>query len=298
METQARHVIVGTFVVVAITAALLFMLWLWRPTADRDYSYYIIGFARPVSGLSVGGRVEYSGIGVGEVVDLSLDSDDPRRVRALVRVDRGTPVKVDTRAYLALANISGAMKIQLSGGRPGSPPLESEPGRPAFIEAEPSSIAAVVESGEGLITGLNEMMLRLEQLLSQQNIDNISLILRHLEQTSDQLAQLSTEGAVAVREISRLARETNLILNQEDSGLLSIARESMQSLRQSSERVDQLLERNQAALDEGLGSLGQLEPALLDLRSALASIGGIARQLEENPGGFLLQREAVQEFEP
>lgn len=44
METRARHVIVGAFVVISVLAALLFTLWLWSPTAERDYNYYIIGF--------------------------------------------------------------------------------------------------------------------------------------------------------------------------------------------------------------------------------------------------------------
>src|SRR5690625_424711 len=104
METRAHHVIIGVFVVVAVAAALLFTLWLWQPTADRDYNYYIVGFNRPVSGLSEGSRVEYSGIRVGEVMDLSLNPEDPRRVRALIRVEKETPVNVDTKADLALAN--------------------------------------------------------------------------------------------------------------------------------------------------------------------------------------------------
>lgn len=298
METRARHIIVGSFVVISVAAALLFMLWLWQPTAERDYSYYIIGFARPVSGLSVGARVEYSGILVGDVVDLSLDPDDPRRVRALIRVNRDTPIKVDTRADLALANISGAMKIQLSGGAPDSPELVGTPAQPAFIKAEPSSIAAVLESGEGLVEGLNDLLLRLEQLLSPENVASVRQLLLHLEQTAGQLPQLSAQGSVAIREIAQLAQATNLALHQEQTGLLPIARETLVNLKQSSERLDQLLERNQTNLDQGLGSLGQLEPALVDLRSALASIASITRQLEENASGFLFRGEALQEFEP
>lgn len=291
METRARHVIVGAFVVISVLAALLFTLWLWSPTAERDYNYYIIGFARPVSGLTEGARVEYSGVRVGEVVDLSLDTEDPRRVRALIRVEKETPVKVDTKADLALANISGAMKVQLFGGDPDSPALEGEPGRPAFIAAEPSSIAAVLESGEGLITGLNDVLLRLERLLSEDNIESFTRSLQHLEQLSD-------EGRLALNEISQLARSTNRALNQEGSGLLPVAGQAMQSLQRSSQRIEDLLERNQDALDGGLASLDELQPALQELRNTLAGLAAITRRLEENPRGFLFEGEGLQEFEP
>lgn len=312
METRAHHVLIGLFVVIAVTAAVLFTLWLWRPTADRDYNYYIVGFTRAVSGLSEGSRVEYSGIRVGEVMDLSLSPDDPRRVRALIRVEKETPINVDTKADLALANISGAMKIQLSGGSPSSERIEGDINDPPLIVAEPSTIAAALETGEGLITGLNELSTRLDKMLSEQNIRRLSQTLDHLEKTTRVLAerrsdidqaltafaQLTTQGNATLGEIERLARDTNVALNQPGQGLLVSAAESLQSLQRASKRVDDLLARNEGAMNDGLEGIGELGPALVELRNTLANLSAITRRLEENPSGFLFRGEALQEFEP
>src|SRR5690606_39700492 len=51
------------------------------PIFDREHQEYDVRFHESVTGLSVGGIVQYHGIQVGEVRKLSLDPKDPREVR-------------------------------------------------------------------------------------------------------------------------------------------------------------------------------------------------------------------------
>jgi len=44
--------------------------------------------------------------------------------------------------------------------------------------------------------------------------------------------------------------------------------------------------------------LGQLEPAITELRGSLIALRNITRRLEDNPGRFLLGRDSMEEFEP
>ena len=76
-----------------------------------------------MTGLGNGGIVQYNGINVGEVEKLSLDKQDPRKVIARIRLQAGTPVKIDTKAKLAFIGLTGVAEIQLSGGLPQSPRL-------------------------------------------------------------------------------------------------------------------------------------------------------------------------------
>ena len=46
---------------------------------------------------------------------------------------------------------------------------------------------------------------------------------------------------------------------------------------------------------QGLGELG---PAVRELRDAANSLRGITRKLDDNPAGFLLGRDRSKEFEP
>ncbi|MEO7200872.1 MAG: MlaD family protein, partial [Dokdonella sp.] len=72
METRAHHILIGGFAIAAFLLGLLFVLWLSKVSADREFGYYDVIFTEAVTGLSKGGLVQYNGIKVGEVSKLSL----------------------------------------------------------------------------------------------------------------------------------------------------------------------------------------------------------------------------------
>ena len=87
METRAHHVLIGAFTIGIFLIALGFVLWMSKTGVDRGFVDYDIVFTEAVTGLSTGGVVQYNGIKVGEVTQLHLAPDDPRKVVARVRLD-------------------------------------------------------------------------------------------------------------------------------------------------------------------------------------------------------------------
>ena len=312
METRAHHVLIGLFTVVAVGCALLFALWLGKSSMDREYSYYDIGFSQAVSGLSSGSSVEYSGIKVGDVVQLWLEPDDPRKVRARIRVYGGTPIKTDTQARLALANITGSMVIQLHGGTPESPRLKGDPDDPPLIIADPSSLSALLENGEDLMSNINNLLLSANQIFSEENTTRLSRTLEHLEQatsvlsdqrgdlaqTLQQFNQLSQQANTVMGELSSLARNANGLLDEQGRSVLDSAAHSMKALDRTTARLDTLLEDNQGALNNGMQGFNELGPAINELRTTLGALRRVTQRLEDNPSGFLLGRDKLQEFNP
>ena len=55
----------------------------------------------------------YSGVQIGDVVDLKLNPLDPSQVRVLIRVDQDIPIRENTQASLVLANITGSMSLRI-----------------------------------------------------------------------------------------------------------------------------------------------------------------------------------------
>ncbi|MCJ0972230.1 MCE family protein [Pseudomonas sp. PS1] len=312
METRAHHVLIGLFTVVAVGCALLFALWLGKSSMDREYAYYDIGFSQAVSGLSSGSSVEYSGIKVGDVTQLWLEPDDPRKVRARIRVYGGTPIKEDTQARLALANITGSMVIQLHGGTPQSPRLEGDRDDPPLIIADPSSLNALLENGEDLMSNINNLLLSANQIFSEENITRLSSTLEHLEQatsvlseqrgdlaqTLQQFNQLSQQANTVMGELSDLARNANGLLDDQGRSVLTSAAQSMNTLDRTTARLDRLLEENQGALNNGMQGFNELGPAINELRTTLGALRRVTQRLEDNPSGFLLGRDRLQEFTP
>ena len=82
METRAPYALVGLLVIAAIGSVFGFIYWLNNAGGIGKRTVYEIRFEKTVSGLLKGAGVLFNGIRVGEVLDLQLSSDDPRRVTA------------------------------------------------------------------------------------------------------------------------------------------------------------------------------------------------------------------------
>jgi phospholipid/cholesterol/gamma-HCH transport system substrate-binding protein len=116
METRAPFIVVGAFVLAAIGAVFGFVYWLHNSAGAGTRTLHHVQFDGSVSGLLVGAAVLFNGIQVGEVLDLGLAADVPRRVNVTIAVATGTPVRADTKVGLDFQGLTGVPVIALEGG--------------------------------------------------------------------------------------------------------------------------------------------------------------------------------------
>jgi phospholipid/cholesterol/gamma-HCH transport system substrate-binding protein len=133
METRAPFVIVGAFVLATIVAVFGFVYWLNNIGGLGPRATYHVQFDGSVPGLLIGAGVLFNGIRVGEVSDLALAPDNPRRVNATISVASNTPVRADTKVGLEFQGLTGVPVIALEGGTQVAntgevPTLIAEPG--------------------------------------------------------------------------------------------------------------------------------------------------------------------------
>lgn len=313
METRAHHILIGTFAILAFALGLGFVLWLSKASADREFGLYDVVFTEAVTGLSKGGLVQYNGIKVGEVVQLKLAPDDPRKVIARVRIDGGTPIKTDTVAKLGLLGVTGMAFIQLTGGSPGSAALRPTDAMPIpIIHAEESALAKLMASGEDIVTSVNESLLRVGQLLSKENVDHVSATLQHIDSIASTVADQRGDMATALKQLAdasgelkstlvtlnQMASTTNKLLSDDASKVLKSTEKAIVSIERVANSADKLLEDNHAALssfsDQGLRQIG---PTLLELRETLRSFKHLSDQLGSS-NNLLLGRDQPREFQP
>ena len=312
METRAHHVLIGLFTVIVVAGALLFGLFLAKSSVDTEFKDYEVVFNEAVSGLSKGSSVQYNGIKVGDVIELRLDDKDPRRVLARIRLAANTPVKVDTKAKLALTGVTGTSIIQLSGGDPNSPDLKGKDGKLPEIVASPSPIARLLTDGTDMMANVNMLLHNANQLFSEDNVNRVSKTLDNLEQTTSaisgqrgdisqtlkQLAQVGKQASATLEQTAALMRNANGLLSSDGKQMFASADRAMKSLEQSSATINTLINSNEESLNNGLQGLNQLGPAVNELRETLGTLRSISRRLEANPSGYLLGREQNKEFTP
>jgi phospholipid/cholesterol/gamma-HCH transport system substrate-binding protein len=305
METRAHHVLIGLFTVLVVAAGLLFALWLGKASTDAAYNEYEIVFQEAVTGLSKGSAVEYSGIRIGDVMALWLDPQDPRKVRARIRVASTAPIKENTRARLAITGITGTAIIQLHGGSPHSPLLETNADELAVIVADASPISKLMEGGEDLMTNITRLLDQANRMFSEANIERIAQTLAHIEQTTGSIAgQREVLGQTleqlngTLQASTRLLQNANELIDSQGRTTLTHASQAMEALARSSQQIESLLADNRESMDAGLRGVAELGPTLDDLRDAMGSLRAFTRQLEENPAGYLFNRDAIREFQP
>src|SRR5260370_39823452 len=176
METRAPLVVVGAFVLAAIVAVFGFVYWLHNTGGLGPRATYHVQFEGSVPGLLVGAAVLSNGIRVGEVRDLGLAPDNPRRVNATISVSSTTPVRSDTRVGLEFQGLTGVPVIALEGGAK------------AANSGEVSTLMAEPGAGESLAQAARDALRRVDSVLGE-NAEPLKNTIANLQVFSEGLAR-------------------------------------------------------------------------------------------------------------
>lgn len=251
--------------------------------------------------------MQYNGIAVGTVEDLSLMRNDPRKVVARIRVDAATPVRVDTRAKLSITGLTGTTFIQLTGGSPGAAPLRPRDGREVpIIPTEPSALQNIAQTADRIVA-------RVDELLSEENVAHVTATLENLETVSGALAMQRRDLSQLVVSARRSSEELEATLRATRGVVEGIDREvvdelprlvgqlerALGQLEEASTNANALIAENRAPISEFTqGGLQQVGPTLVELRTLIRDLRRVTSRFDGNPAGYVLGREQPKEFEP
>ncbi|NIJ41089.1 phospholipid/cholesterol/gamma-HCH transport system substrate-binding protein [Parvibaculum indicum] len=292
MEIKSNNVLIGTFTLIVVFGVFLFVMWLSRVQVNQQYDEYEIVFDGSVSGLSVGGSVQYNGLPVGTVRDLHLMENNPNKVVALVRVDARTPVKEDSIAQLELAGITGVAFIQLSGGSPNSPPLEAKGDQYyPVIKAEQSTLQEIATAAPKTLQKIDKLVSSLRDIVDE-NRASVKGTLQNLEKMSKVMADGSSDMKKAITELSEASVHLNNISRNADNlvagdgkQLVAEARKAVESYRKVGEQLDRMMEASGPAVSDGMQQLPQL---IAETRSLITSLNGIANRAQDDPARYII----------
>ena len=176
METRAPFVVVGAFVLAAIAAVFGFVYWLHNTGGLGPRATYHVQFDGSVPGLLVGAAVLFNGIRVGEVTDLGLAPENPRRVNATISVASTTPVRSDTKVGLEFQGLTGVPVVALEGGV-----LLANSGEVSTLIADPGA-------GEGMTQAARSALRRVNSVLAD-NAEPLKNTIANLQVFSEGLAR-------------------------------------------------------------------------------------------------------------
>lgn len=301
MDREANYVAVGTFVLVVLAMAAVFVLWYTNSSDRREYQRYEVYFSGSVSGLQEGSTVRYLGVNVGRVARIRLDSRAGDRVLVLVDVDKATPVRPDTVARLSMQGITGLLFIDLSQTpelqRVGADiPSQEYP----VIRSASSDFDRLIAGMPALVADANRVMRQVNKVLADENVQALSSVIHNAQVASESLPQAAKNAAQLIQDTRALVadlRETThgagQLINTSGPQLaatLQNLKAASDGLSAASRRIDTLLARHEGDLDDFAGQgLSEVTALAAESRAAAAEVRELAKSLREDPSRLLYQ---------
>jgi phospholipid/cholesterol/gamma-HCH transport system substrate-binding protein len=300
METKVNLALVGAFVVALSLAIVAGVLWVSTGgPARKAYDTYLAYSYESVSGLNRDSPVKYKGVVVGSVEQIGLDPEDPNRVRLVLAIERGVPIKRDTFATLTLQGLTGIAFLDLEGGSKDAPLLvATEPGGWPVIETRPSLFRRLDTQATALVSDLTQTAQSVNQLLDEDTRAALQRTIGDLETVVHAFASRS-ESIDAAVVAAMQTMENSARASEQLAELTRQIGRSADAVTRAAERTAAAAEavRTTAANAEGSAqqlradTLPEMQRLLAEARAATAALGRLAQELERSPNALVVGRE-------
>jgi phospholipid/cholesterol/gamma-HCH transport system substrate-binding protein len=299
VERDAKYMAVGLFALLAVAAAFAFVWWYSGASDRRSYARYEIHFAGTVSGLSQGSPVRYLGVDVGRVRSLSVDAHNAGQVTVVAEIDSSAPISGATRAKLGLLGLTGLLYIDLQQDFSTDPKTALRTGEKyPMIPSQKGDIEEFLERLPDAVTRAANVMMRIEQVLSDDNLASISATLANVQNAAGELPEIARqastmtaemrEAAIDLRKLTSQLRAMTEATQPDLQASLASARETAENLSRTTASLEQIVAGNEAQLAQFAGTgVSEIQELVLDLRDATAEFRGLARSLREDPSQLI-----------
>ncbi len=255
-----------------------------RYLSEQFDNYYTI-FDTDVNGLFVDAKVKLNGISVGSVTSITINEKDLNQVVVAFKVQRGTPIKVGTRAGMTAGmNLTGEKQVILSGGNydePNVPEGGLVPAATSMFDQITGKVGDLFGKVTPIVDGLN-------RLLSEENAETLSRSLKNFEKTTENLSKLTEDLRKPLSTMSKSAASMQKILAEiEEAKLAAKADASITTLKEKLDAIDTKgLNDNLMQTAESMNKLTQRVDAMVyknedQVGNAVEELNTILENLEE-----------------
>ncbi|GAB2176484.1 MlaD family protein [Dongia sp. agr-C8] len=302
METRARHLAVGAFVMVLVICGGLFAVWVAKFSGQVTFVPYYTRFSGSVSQMRVDTTVLFGGIPVGRVTDVRIDSENSELARVDFVVRDHTPIRTDSQATIEIQSIAGGVGLQISRGSSNADLLA--PGKE--VKGGVSPLERLVSQAPNLLAKLTTIAENLNKMLSDENrvaltqtLGNLRDLSVNLNSHQDQINTLLDTGNTAVANFAEAGvslRQLADQLNKSAGAVTGDAKQAIQSFdqmskafKQTADQLNGLVADNRGPLKQFTGSaLYEATDLIAQLRELAGSMARISEEIERDPARFFL----------
>ena len=294
MNGRNSYLIVGAFVSVGIIALVAMILFFAGGRATEQTVRYTVLFERDISGLTLGAPARYLGVEVGQVIAMSLVTQNGTRVRVDLEVLQSTPVTTASYASLAFQGVTGVAFISLASDQNiRAMPLVAGDSEYPLIPARDVGLAALLSDAPDIAHKISGLLDRANQLLDQENRDSFGRSLASIDKLTQSLAaQEETISALPQRlqsvleKIDTTVSELQATLDQVKPDILATMRslnQTGENLANISTRMDEWLTDHDRDIRQFMdGGLAKAPALIADTRNTMREFEKLLNELREN----------------
>jgi len=292
--TRAERIKIGAFMLLCGIMICVFLGYVLSRFLNKEYDNYYTVFSESVIGLYKDAQVKLNGIDVGNVTEIAIDSSNLSQVIVRFRVNKGTPIKLGTRAGMTHGiSLTGEKQIVLSGGRFDEPDV-AEGG---FVPAEKTAFDAIANKATDIISHVDSLMTNLNSIFSEENSQSISNSLKNFENATQNLNRLTQNLNAPINNISNAANSMKNVLSEiEEAKIAAKAGENMDVLKEKLEAIDtKAMNENLTQAMESIKQLtqrldqvvyknqDQVGDAVVELNAVLENLEEFTQKIKNNP---------------
>lgn len=203
MENRNSYFIVGLFFCIVLVFAIFFVLFMKSNGNKDEYTDYYIETKELPSGIKKDSQVKFIGVPVGIVQDIYFSDPKTATIELKIMVKKGLPIKKDSMAIVEIQGITGLANINITKGS-----INFNPNEKKVIKMGQGILERFSDRAEDLSKKITSSLSKINTLLSDENLNNISSTLKDLNRFSSNLA--SDEN---IRKINETISNTNKIIS-------------------------------------------------------------------------------------
>lgn len=307
MATRKVKAKVGAFLIMCLSIIAAALSYLSGVYTEQGIGYWL-EFKDSVLGVYEGGIVQYLGVPVGKVTNISVTNTNHANIEIVINPDK-IQLHRGVQGQLVLYSLAaGTMAIELSGGDPAQGPLPPN----SQIPARPSAFASISTKVEELMDDVSVIVGKIEEGMSGMEPGALTQILKRVDTILAEAEGLGTEVKATLEsargtidslegkiepvtdEVMALSR--NIRATSDRAGaFLDVAREKAESVDvgQLASKVDTVLEQIALLTVQLNSSIAKLDSSSAAMLHEADNIEYSFRNTLITTGETLLELEAL-----
>ncbi len=241
------------------------------------------------------------GVDAGVVEDIKVHPTNTQLVSVYLKINHNIKIKEDMQATLKFYGMTGLAYVEISGNNPDTPLLKSKTDKIPIIPSSPSIFTKLDETLANLVDKLSTTSQKIDNLLSEKNIQNVEDTLENISAVTGELKTNKTDISSLIKKASLILEKIEQITSSLDGGFGKDIQKSVREFKTASRQMKTLIRNINNTLKRGDYNLKEItEPTLQKLSTMIDEISNlsikikeVAQQIEESPSNLIFKREVI-----